>query len=388
MWKVIEGHDNYEISNNGEIKNIKTGRILKPYNGKITLINNNKKYSLYISKLVREYFATEYNDNWVSVPDFSKYEVNSKGYIRHKTKLNILKPIELNGYLCVRIVNDDNIFKQMLIHRIVALSFLENDDIHKIQVNHKDGNKHNNILDNLEWVTPQENTIHSIDSNLKTSFKREVHLIDLEGNIVFTFKSCIEAEQNTGFSNKHISRYCKEKSIWNKKFMWKYSEDREGRTDIDMSDSINEIWKMYDNSNYEISTNGRVRNILTKYIVKKLKNTGGREYIKFSNKHHLIHRLVALTFLPNDDDLPEVNHKDKNPQNNKLENLEWISSKNNIRHSHAKKVVQMDLQENIIKIWDSMVEAEIETKTPSSAISNCCRNKQKTAKSFKWKFAD
>lgn len=71
-----------------------------------------------------------------------------------------LKPEETKkGYLRVYLYNNDGYRKHFKVHRLVAQAFIENPD-GKPQVNHKDGNKHNNSVTNLEWVTDAENKKH------------------------------------------------------------------------------------------------------------------------------------------------------------------------------------------------------------------------------------
>ena len=99
-----------------------------------------------------------------------------------------------------------------------------------------------------------------------------------------------------------------------------------------------EVWKPISGYEgiYEISNCGNVRNsknlILTPtdngkgYMVVGLKNKGSR-------KNYYVHRLVACAFIPNEENLPEVNHKDFNRQNNHISNLEWITRKGNMQYS-------------------------------------------------------
>jgi len=90
------------------------------------------------------------------------YEVSNLGNVRRIGSTKNLSPANRSGYFGVAFsLNNKKIFYQ--IHRLVALSFVENGDPSKKFVNHKDGNKFNNRASNLEWVTASQNVRHSID---------------------------------------------------------------------------------------------------------------------------------------------------------------------------------------------------------------------------------
>ena len=93
------------------------------------------------------------------------YEVNSRGEVRNP-KGQILKNISLNncGYLRICIRKRPKLLK-FFIHRLVAETFIPNPE-NKKYVNHKDGNKLHNNIDNLEWVTAKENQKHALENNL------------------------------------------------------------------------------------------------------------------------------------------------------------------------------------------------------------------------------
>ena len=110
---------------------------------------------------------------------------------------------------------------------------------------------------------------------------------------------------------------------------------------------MQEIWAnliyphIPDNLNrFEISTYGRLRNKTTKHVYKLDVLSSGYCSVRVTlgsrkNKIHiLIHKAVAYTFLSNDDNLPEVNHKDGNKTNNYVDNLEWCTSHENQQHKY------------------------------------------------------
>lgn len=117
---------------------------------------------------------------------------------------------------------------------------------------------------------------------------------------------------------------------------------------------------------------------------------------KSTNKY--IHRLVAETFLENPNNYLEINHIDENKQNNKYDNLEWCNRKQNNNHSQITqklndnkklKVIQLSLNDEIIKIWDGVREASrgLGMKTHKHIIS-CCNGKANTCYGYKWEYGE
>ena len=98
-----------------------------------------------------------------------------------------------------------------------------------------------------------------------------------------------------------------------------------------------EVWKLIEGQpGYMVSNHGRFMNVRRERILKQSTET---RYIQINlgaaNRNQLAHRLVGLAFIPNPDNLPEVNHKDKNKRNNVSDNLEWCTTSENQVHSKA-----------------------------------------------------
>ena len=128
---------------------------------------------------------------WKLVADYPNYSVSNYGRVRNNKTGYILKPLEVGfGYVVVELWNKNGP-KSKKIHRLVAEAFLPNPD-KKPQVNHIDGNKKNNRLDNLEWVTASENMKHSYDSKIRVPHQeRPVRIVET-GEIFKSVKECAE----------------------------------------------------------------------------------------------------------------------------------------------------------------------------------------------------
>ncbi len=120
-------------------------------------------------------YIWEYEDNYINIIDTSlgkqiygnhKYYVFKDGTIYNNVRKSIVKPIKnASGYCYVTISNNKE-KKNYYVHRIIADHFIENKNKNKTQVNHKNKKRDDNKIENLEWVTPSENTLHAKSSVL------------------------------------------------------------------------------------------------------------------------------------------------------------------------------------------------------------------------------
>lgn len=161
---------------------------------------------------------------WKKYPNDNRYEVSSLGRIRGQ-KGNILKGTQTkDGYKKVGLyTNGKGKFKY--IHRMVLETFLPNEKSDKLEVNHKDGNKENNSLENLEWVTSKENNLHARDV-LQISYstkaahearKQKIKMIDLNTQEEQVFNSIQDCASFLNVSYQTIQYYLKTKKPYYKK---------------------------------------------------------------------------------------------------------------------------------------------------------------------------
>lgn len=106
------------------------------------------------------------NEEFKVIKGFSNYSITKKGIVKNNKTEKILKPCLSSGYLCLTLVTDEKRKIFTSVHRLILLAYDYNENHEKLKVNHKDGDKLNNSVENLEWCTSKENTHHAIKSGL------------------------------------------------------------------------------------------------------------------------------------------------------------------------------------------------------------------------------
>lgn len=272
------------------------------------------------------------------IKDYENYWIYDTGEVYNENTKQFLKgSIGEHGYRYYRL-SKNNKKKMFYSHRLVAEAFLDNPNNLPV-VNHIDGNKLNNNLNNLEWVSYTDNTKAWHDNQKIKRKATEYYTIDLDG----------------------------------------------------------ETWKPY--SNYLISNYGRVRHAIKNNLLKPSLICGYYKVRLSQNglvEDCMIHKLVWKLFSNIDmsDKNSVIDHIDGNKLNNHINNLRKISLSENVNaalyetktNSSAKRVGQYDLQENFIKEFPSAAAAARELGLDSSTITKVCRGQNKTHGGFKFKY--
>lgn len=180
---------------------------------------------------------------------------------------------------------------------------------------------------------------------------------------------------------------------------------------------MEEVWKDIEGyeGRYQVSNLGRVRSLSLGKIAKFRREHEGRVlkpyltrygyylvdlyYETKKKRHYLVHRLVAQAFIPNPDNLPQINHKNEQKTDNRVENLEWCSLVYNLTYNDRQKrvgvtqgklVEQIDENGNIVATYPSVNEASRQTGIYVSNISACCKGKKghPRAGGYRWRYKE
>ena len=147
---------------------------------------------------------------------------------------------------------------------------------------------------------------------------------------------------------------------------------------------------------YAVTEDGRVWSYYSNKFLSPGKNTYGylqvRLYKNGNSSLHLVHRLVASAFIPNPDNLEQVNHKDEDKTRNWVDNLEWVTAKENSNYGtrtarSAKKRSRVVYCVELNRTFESTRAAERELRV-GHHISECCKNQQKTCGGYHWKYIE
>ena len=161
-------------------------------------------------------------EEWKQIPNYENYEVSTSGKVRSTDRLisrkdgsthfwkgkSILLSKNTSGYWQVGMTNKKGIKKTLVVHRLMGLAFMPFGDKVDFQINHIDGNKENNNIENLEWCSRQENIAHAVRIGLmKKGGDLPYSKLVLDNETGIFYESMSEAAIAKGIKNRTLSHW-------------------------------------------------------------------------------------------------------------------------------------------------------------------------------------
>ena len=172
---------------------------------------------------------TRKGEKWLSVPEFPSYSVSNFGAVKNaKTGIELKFFLDGSDYLCVKLHNGAE-RKSFKVHRLVAMLFNPVDNAEQLTVNHKDLDKSNNRVDNLEWMTGEDNVKHAWESGVCASGEEHYNAIYSETfvrkvcELIANGKSNKEITSNLGIQDPHFVSSIRCRRKWKRvseEFKW------------------------------------------------------------------------------------------------------------------------------------------------------------------------
>lgn len=180
---------------------------------------------------------------WRDIPNYEGlYQISNFGRVKSLSKYHSRKEIvmilrdNMYGYLTVGL-SKNNKTKRIKVHKLVMDSFnhdrsifkyapnenISDIDLNKLEINHIDGNKHNNNVANLEWCTKSYNSIHSYKNKLHKNIP--VNQFSLNGELIKTWFCAKVAAKELGIYNSNIVHCCRHKRKQTGGYMWEYAKE-------------------------------------------------------------------------------------------------------------------------------------------------------------------
>lgn len=169
-----------------------------------------------------------------------------------------------------------------------------------------------------------------------------------------------------------------------------------------------EIWKdIPDLSGYQASNLGNIKSCpkktknqysYTETILKQSIDKDGYKIVHINKKNYRVHRLIAKTFIVNQQNKQQVNHINCNKQDNRVENLEWVTPSENIKHAYDNNLININnikkahykkikaIKNNQTLYFYSIKEASKKLNILKTSISNCLKGRSKTSCGYEWKY--
>ena len=331
-------------------------------------------------------------DYWKHVPveGFSdRYLVSRNGEMWSVYTNKPIKLAKRGGYSSMQFYKQ-GIRKNCYIHVLMAKAFIPCPGPN-MKVNHINGIKTDNRIENLEWRTSSGNAQHAVDTGLKKIYTRPVSQYNSEGDIISSYPSIKSASEATGVDARSISAFCKGQRTTQNGIIWLYD-------DVEDFPQAGDMGKQHPRfPNYYVTPGGKIYSVKAqRYMKPNLLDTGYLAIqlsINGFKQDFLINRLVAEFYIPPIPGKDVVNHINTIKTDNRMENLEWNTYSENTLHAvqtlnfvYKHGILQYNLNNELCGTYESIREANRQTGYNRHNISKCCKGEIQNAHNFIWRY--
>ncbi len=264
-YKRIPDYENYEINENGEVRNIKTNKIIKlKRSNQIRLFKNGSSKDLSITNLLNQLFNPIYNNDFKIIPNYSKYTIDIDGNVKSINGTIYKIQISNLGYKRIIIKDDNGEQHNLLIHRLVAITYLDNPNNYAV-VHHIDGNSLNNNVNNLLWCSSQYNNLTINKPNKKPASIR-----------------------------KYYREVLNQEYYNSEKILKKYQKILNNLQEINAINSINELNDMLYNQNQRLNN---IPKTINKLYYKYNIDINSKNFVKESQDYYQVYKYARELYL-------------------------------------------------------------------------------------------
>ena len=212
MYRTIPGYSQYEITVEGSIRNRDTGKTIAVNSANAKIVGEDGlPTSVLKTKLV--HLAYPHTIPGSRIPTALDYTIDTQGRVYSLLTASYLSPaVSAKGYNNVSLKTADGSYHTMQVHRLVAMTYLPAVE-GKDQVNHKNGDKLDNRVENLEWCTPRENLVHAYSTGLNDTKLRRCKISSDGGVTWVEYSSLTDAAENLGVSSFEITATARKNNV-------------------------------------------------------------------------------------------------------------------------------------------------------------------------------